>query len=121
MPHIHVLMAEIQRPAFILADTPVERHDAVVRGVGSGIILVVFEEETCAAEPRLQVFACAEERAVVDCYFERLVLARVVEAGWRRGLGRGEEEDGGPGAVLAFDVVWVVGCAVCGCVKGLEG
>ena len=85
-------MAQIQRPVFILPDTPVERHNPIIRCISSGVVEIVFEQEACAAEPRLQVFACAEEGAVVDCYFDWFVLEGVVEARWRCGLG--EEEDG---------------------------
>lgn len=66
---------------FILPNTPMERYDTVIRGVSARIVLVVFEQEACAAETRLEIFACAEERAVVDCYFDWFVLEGVVEAG----------------------------------------
>ena len=96
-----------------------ERHDAVIRCISPSIVKIVFEKETCAAESCLEVLACAEEGAVVDCYFDWFVLEGVVEAGWRCGLG--EEENGGPGAVFAFYVVGVVGSGAGGCVEGLEG
>ena len=81
MPHVHVLVRQVHRQLGILLDTPMERLDTNVAGIGA---IVREKQEARAPEARLEL-ACAglEERVVADGHLDRLVGGRV-ELGWRR-------------------------------------
>lgn len=77
-----------------------KHYSSVVRGVGEGVVGVIFQQQSRAPKSWLEVCAGAEYGPVVDGYFDGLV-GRRFEARGRDGR---EKEDGGPGGVFAFDV-----------------
>lgn len=81
MEQVHVLVAEIHGPCRILLDAPVEGHDARVCGIG--LVLVVLEEKSSAAEGCLKILTSTEDGAVVDGNLECLVVC-IIETGWCR-------------------------------------
>ena len=101
MPHVQILMTEIQRPLGILLDAKVNRLDPTRSRTSR--VRVALELQPCSAEALLRL----EDARVADGDFEGLVGGGVVEAGV--GDGFGELDDLGPLEGLAFYVFGVEG------------
>ena len=70
MPHVQVLVGEVQRPRWILLDDPVQRLDAFT----ALAIASIFQElETCATEAILLL----EDGFIRNCDFDSGVRAAV--------------------------------------------
>lgn len=114
VPHVEVLVAQVQGPLGVPLEGEVDRLDA--RRAGGVSVGVPLELQAGAAEAPLVV----EDGRVVDGDLEGLLVGRVVEPG--RGGDVGELEDGRPGEAGAFDVVGVEGGGVPVVkVEGFEG
>lgn len=98
VPHVQVLVAQVERSLRIPLETKVDSFDA--RASGASAVGIPLELEASATEAALLL----EDGLVADGHLERFVGLAIIEPGAVDG---GELDDLRPLDVVALDVVWV--------------